>query len=214
MKQTSKGLTIAIIEDVEDIRQNLKEFLEGQEEVGKVIEAGSMEDFFAKGNISDPPDVVLNDIGLPGMNGIEGIKMIRDLFPDTDIIMLTVFSDSEKIFQSICAGATGYALKGTPMPDIYRAILEIKAGGSYMSPSIARKVMNHFIPEKKYKSERLTPKEKQIVEALTEGLSYKLIADKLGMSMDTVRFHIKNIYRKLHVNSKAEVISKAYRGEI
>ncbi len=148
------------------------------------------------------------------MNGIEGIKNIRTLFPDTDIIMLTVFSDSDKIFQSICAGATGYALKGTPMPEIHKAIMEIKAGGSYMSPSIARKVMDFFVPEKKFRSEGLTPKEKQIVEALTEGLSYKLIAAKLNLSMDTVRFHIKNTYRKLQVNSKAEVISKAYRGEI
>lgn len=211
---TSKKLNITIIEDVEDIRINLKEYLEGMDDVASVLAVDSMEAFFEQGNIKHPPDVVLNDIGLPGMNGIEGIKMIRTLFPDTDIIMLTVFSDSDKIFQSICAGATGYALKGTPMPEIYKAILEIKAGGSYMSPSIARKVMNYFIPEKKYKTEGLTPKEKQIVEALTEGLSYKLIADKLSMSMDTVRFHIKNIYRKLHVNSKAEVISKAYRGEI
>jgi len=211
---SNKKLNIAIIEDVEDIRTNLKEYLEGMEDVESVLAVDSMEAFFAQGNIKHPPDVVLNDIGLPGMNGIEGIKMIRTLFPDTDIIMLTVFSDSDKIFQSICAGATGYALKGTPMPEIYKAIMEIKAGGSYMSPSIARKVMNYFIPEKKYKTEGLTPKEKQIVEALTEGLSYKLIADKLSMSMDTVRFHIKNIYRKLHVNSKAEVISKAYRGEI
>lgn len=211
---TEKKISVAIIEDVEDIRVNLKEYLEGQDNIASVMAAGSMEEFFEKGSLSAPPDVVLSDIGLPGMNGIEGIKNIRTLFPDTDIIMLTVFSDSDKIFQSICAGATGYALKGTPMPDIHKAIVEIKAGGSYMSPSIARKVMDFFVPEKKFRSEGLTPKEKQIVEALTEGLSYKLIAAKLNLSMDTVRFHIKNTYRKLQVNSKAEVISKAYRGEI
>ncbi len=211
---TEKKIAVAIIEDVEDIRVNLKEYLEAQENISSVMAAASMEEFFEKKSMVSPPDVVLSDIGLPGMNGIEGIKNIRSLFPDTDIIMLTVFSDSDKIFQSICAGATGYALKGTPMPDIHKAIMEIKAGGSYMSPSIARKVIDFFVPEKKFRSEGLTPKEKQIVEALTEGLSYKLIAAKLNLSMDTVRFHIKNTYRKLQVNSKAEVISKAYRGEI
>jgi DNA-binding NarL/FixJ family response regulator len=211
---SEKKITVAIIEDVEDIRVNLKEYLEGQDDIASVMAAGSMEEFFEKGSIASPPDVVLSDIGLPGMNGIEGIKNIRTIFPETDIIMLTVFSDSDKIFQSICAGATGYALKGTPMPEIHKAIMEIKSGGSYMSPSIARKVMDFFVPEKKFRSEGLTPKEKQIVEALTEGLSYKLIAAKLNLSMDTVRFHIKNTYRKLQVNSKAEVISKAYRGEI
>ncbi len=211
---TEKKIAVAIIEDVEDIRVNLKEYQEAQENISSVMAAASMEEFFEKKSMVSPPDVVLSDIGLPGMNGIEGIKNIRSLFPDTDIIMLTVFSDSDKIFQSICAGATGYALKGTPMPDIHKAIMEIKAGGSYMSPSIARKVIDFFVPEKKFRSEGLTPKEKQIVEALTEGLSYKLIAAKLNLSMDTVRFHIKNTYRKLQVNSKAEVISKAYRGEI
>ncbi len=209
-----KKLHIAIIEDIEDIRENLNEYLNEQEDIASVLAVESMEAFFEQVRHTPPPDVVLNDIGLPGINGIEGIKMIRQRFPETDIIMLTVFSDNDKIFQSICAGATGYALKGTPLPEIYKAIVEIKAGGSYMSPSIARKVMNYFVPQQKFKTEALTLKEKEIVEALTEGLSYKLIADKLSISMDTVRFHIKNIYRKLHVNSKAEVIGKAFRGEI
>ena len=208
---TDNKLNIAVIEDVEDIRENLKEYLESQDDVHSVLISPSMEDFFVRINTVSPPDIILSDIGLPGMNGIEGIKKIRSMFPETDIIMLTVFSDTDKIFQSICAGATGYALKGTPMPDIYKAMLEIKAGGSYMSPSIARKVMNHFMPERKYKTENLTPKEKQIIEVLTEGLSYKLIADKLGMSMDTVRFHIKNIYRKLHVNNKIAALNRFYK---
>ncbi len=209
-----RKLHIAIIEDVEDIRDNLKEYLNGQDNIASVLAVGSMEEFFEKVRHIPPPDVVLNDIGLPGINGIKGIKMIRGHFPDTDIIMLTVFSDHDKIFQSICAGATGYALKGTPLPELYKAIIEITKGGSYMSPSIARKVMNYFVPQHKYKTEILTSKEKEIVATLTEGLSYKLIADKLSISMDTVRFHIKNIYRKLNVNSKAEVIGKAFRGEI
>ena len=208
-------MTIAIIEDVEDIREALAGFLAQSPEITSVRTFPSMELFFkAMSEEPAPPDVILSDIGLPGMNGIEGIKMIGKNYPGTDVIMLTVFSDSDKIFNSLCAGATGYLLKGTPFPDVLKAIKLIHNGGSYMSPSIARKVINYFVPEKKFISDQLTVKEKEIIEGLTEGLSYKLIAAKLEISIDTVRFHIKNIYRKLHVNSKAEVISKAFKGEL
>jgi len=205
---------IAIIEDVEDIRNNLKDYFDIRPEISAVYAYDSMEAFFGHSSLKGIPDIALCDIGLPGMNGIEGIKMIKSIAPETDIIMLTVFSDTEKIFQSLSAGATGYVLKNTPLPEILKAILDIRAGGSYMTPSIARKVIDRFVPDKINFGEKLTTKEKHIVEALTDGLSYKLIAAKLNISMDTVRFHIKNIYRKLHVNSKAEVIGKAYRGEL
>jgi DNA-binding NarL/FixJ family response regulator len=205
---------IAIIEDVEDIRNNLKDYFEMRPEISSVYAYDSMEAFFSHNPLKGMPDIALCDIGLPGMNGIEGIKMIKNMAPETDIIMLTVFSDTEKIFQSLSAGATGYVLKNTPLPEIMKALLDIRAGGSYMTPSIARKVIDRFVPEKISFGEKLTTKEKHIVEALTDGLSYKLIAARLNISMDTVRFHIKNIYRKLHVNSKAEVIGKAYRGEL
>lgn len=211
---TGKKINISIVEDVADIRNNLKEYLCTREEIGTISLFESMEDFLKETNSRNVPDVVFSDIGLPGMSGIEGIKIIKERYPETDVIMLTIFSDSAKIFQSLCSGATGYVLKGSPLPEIMKAVLEIRAGGSYMTPSIARKVIEYFVPEKKYEGELLTIKEKHIVEAMTEGLSYKLIADKLDVSIDTVRFHIKNIYRKLHVNSKAEVISKVYRGEI
>lgn len=207
-------MTIAIIEDVEDIRQSLTDYLIQNPEIESVSAFESMESFFEAMSKAGPPDVILSDIGLPGMDGIEGIKNIRKKYPEADVIMLTVFSDSDKIFNSLCAGATGYLLKGTPFTDVLKAIRLIHNGGSYMSPSIARKVINYFVPEKKFISDQLTSKEKNIIEGLTEGLSYKLIADKLDISIDTVRFHIKNIYRKLHVNSKAEVISKAFKGEL
>ncbi len=210
----NQHFNVAIIEDVEDIRNNLKDYFETRPEIALVYAYESMEAFFGNSHLKGMPDVALCDIGLPGMNGIEGIKMIKNIAPETDIVMLTVFSDTEKIFQSLSAGATGYVLKSTPMPEILKAILDIRAGGSYMTPSIARKVIDRFVPEKINFGESLTPKEKHIVEALTDGLSYKLIAARLNISMDTVRFHIKNIYRKLHVNSKAEVIGKAYRGEL
>ncbi len=206
-------LTLAIVEDIADIRNNLAEFFAGQDEIATVTAVESMEDFFESLGRNRVPDVVLSDIGLPGMSGIEGIKRIKEQYPETDVIMLSVFNNSERIFQSICAGATGYALKDTPLPELKKAVLDVHAGGSYMTPSIARKVMEYFMP-KRASDELLTAKEKQIVVAMTEGLSYKLIADRLSISIDGVRFHIKNIYRKLQVNSKAEVIGKFHKGEL
>ncbi|MFN3444981.1 MAG: DNA-binding response regulator, partial [Bacteroidia bacterium] len=144
----------------------------------------------------------------------DGIKLISTISPETDVIMLTVFMDSEKIFNALCAGATGYLLKGTPMPEILKAIIEIHNGGSYMSPSIARKVVEHFkMPTKRINAD-LTEREREVINCLLDGLSYKLIADRLNISIDTVRFRIKSIYKKLHVNSKAEILSKALKGEI
>jgi DNA-binding NarL/FixJ family response regulator len=208
-----EGLALAIVEDIEDIRVTLADFFRQQSEIASVLAVDSMEAFFEALDEGYKPTVVLSDIGLPGMNGIDGIKRIKEGFPETDIIMLTVFNNSERIFKSICAGATGYALKDTPLPELKKAILDVHAGGSYMTPSIARKVMEHFMP-KKSGDDLLTGKEKQIVIAMTEGLSYKLIADRLSLSIDGVRFHIKNIYRKLQVNSKAEVIGKYHKGEL
>ena len=205
---------LAIVEDTRSVRRNLEEFFHRQEEVTDIWSAGSMEEFFEQIKTEVQPDVILCDIGLPGMNGIEGIKKIKSLFPQIDVIMLTIFNDSDRIFKSLCAGATGYALKGTPLQEIMKAVLEIKAGGSYMSPSIARKVIEYFAPSRNSRQDPLSPKEKQIVRALTDGLSYKLIADRLTISIGTVRTHIKNIYRKLHVNSKTEVINKVIKGEI
>lgn len=204
---------LAIIEDIDDIRNSLTEYFRIQPEIRSVIAMDSMEAFFDLVDGTNVPDLILSDIGLPGMNGIDGIKKIKELYPDTDIIMLTVFNNSDRIFKSICAGATGYALKDTPLPELKKGMLEVRAGGSYMTPSIARKVLEYFAP-KKSAEDQLSAKEHQIIRALTEGLSYKLIADRISISIDTVRFHIKNIYRKLQVNSKAEVIGKYHKGEL
>lgn len=207
-------IKLAIIEDIDDIRESLQDYFDQQPETECILVSNSVESFFDKVDSNDKPDLVLTDIGLPGMNGIEGMKKIKQHWPDVDIIMLTVFKDNDKIFKSICAGATGYLLKDTPLPEIKKAVLEIHNGGSYMTPSIARRVMEYFSPVKKEYDEPLTQKEKQIIMGLTEGLSYKMIGEKLLITIDTVRFHIKNIYRKLQVNSKTEVISKALKGEI
>lgn len=209
-----KTISIAIVEDIDDIREGLKTYFSFQPEISGVDAFGNMEDILERMRNNYRPDVILSDIGLPGIDGINGIKLISAIAPETDVIMLTVFMDSDKIFNALCAGATGYLLKGTPMPEIKKAILEIHAGGSYMSPSIARKVVEHFKAPTQRISNVLTEKEREVIQCLLDGLSYKLIADRLNISIDTVRFRIKSIYKKLHVNSKAEILSKALKGEI
>lgn len=208
-----KTLNLSIIEDIEDIREFYMAYFRQQPEFDAVYGFDSMEAFFESFDQELPmPDIVLSDINLPGMSGIDGIKEIKRKFPDIDIIMLTVLNNSEKIFKSICAGATGYAMKDTELPELKRAILEVNSGGSFMSPSIARKVLEYFAPPQN-KSEPLTPKERQITQGLIDGLSYKMIADRISISHDTVRFHVKKIYRKLQINTKIELIGKYHKGD-
>lgn len=211
-------ITVGIVEDDKDIRLGIQKYLSHQKEFLCEIAAESVEEFLAKTKQGEFPDVILSDIGLPGMSGIDGMRLIKEEHPDVDIVMLTVYNDWQKIFDSLRAGASGYLLKNTPLTDIKKAIETVRAGGSVMSPEIARKVMEYFSTpstiEQKTPESVLTPKEKEIVIGLVDGLSYKMLADRMDISIDTIRFHIKNIYKKLHVNSKAEVISKSLRGEI
>lgn len=151
-------ISLAIVEDIADIRNGLELFFAKQPQIKTVDAFGNMEDILEKLHAGYKPNVILSDIGLPGINGIEGIKLISELTPDTDVIMLTVFMDGDKIFNALCAGATGYLLKGTPMPEILKAVLEIHGGGSYMSPSIARKVVEHFkTPTKRVNADLTEP---------------------------------------------------------
>ncbi|MBT33910.1 MAG: DNA-binding response regulator [Thalassobius sp.] len=209
-------LTIALVEDDKEIREVIALYLRSCNEFKLVEEFNSVEDLMESVDKGQAFNVVLMDIQLPGKSGIEGIKILKERFEHIDIIMLTIYNDEYKIFDSLCAGATGYLLKNTPLVEVKSGILELHKGGSPMSPQIARKVVHFFnkvAPRKKNKV-HLSDRETEIVDALVEGLSYKLIADKLFISVDTVRYHIKNIYRKLQVNSKAEVISKALKGEL
>lgn len=163
------------------------------------------------------PDVVLMDIELPGINGIEAVGMIKAEFPEIKILMQTIFDDDEKIFNSICAGAEGYILKHTSPAEIMEAIKEIHEGGSPMTPSIANRVLKmvKVRPEPGSKeSFDLSAREKEILLCLVKGMSYKMVADACFISIETVNVHIKNIYKKLHVHSKTEAVAKAIRGRI
>lgn len=205
---------VGIVEDKANIRDLITKFLDMQAdfECRAAYESVELMLEYLKTNTLD---VVLMDIQLPGMSGIDGIKIIKRDHPSIEIIMLTVYHDSHKIFDSLMAGASGYLLKHTSLPEIKESIENLMKGGAPMSPQIARKVIEHFNKPVPHKEDSgLTAREQDIVNGLVDGLSYKLIADRFNISLDTVRAHIRNIYKKLHVNSKAEVIAKSLKGEI
>lgn len=208
---------VGIVEDNKKIRDLIQRYLDMQDELRCPVAVESVEEMLEYLKEQEPPRVILMDIQLPGMSGIEGMKRIKQQYPDVEIIMLTVYHDSHKIFDSLCAGASGYLLKSTSLPDIKDSIKNLLNGGAPMSPQIARKVIHFFnkqAEDNKNNDSALTPREQDIVNGLVDGLSYKMIADRYDISIDTVRAHIRNIYKKLHVNSKAEVIAKSLRGEI
>jgi DNA-binding NarL/FixJ family response regulator len=155
------------------------------------------------------PDVVLMDINMPNVDGMEGLRQVRQLFPHIKVLMQTVFDDSEKIFTSIRNGASGYILKKDPPQRILQAIQEVYEGGAVMNPGIAQKVLDFFQPKKI--ENPLTERETQVLTLLAEGLSYKMIADRLALSFHTVNTHAKNIYEKLHVASLGEAIAYYYK---
>jgi DNA-binding NarL/FixJ family response regulator len=165
---------------------------------------------------SNKPSLIVMDIELPGVNGIEATRQIKEQHPDIHILILTVFDDADKIFHSLCAGGSGYLLKDSQPEDIIQALLDVEKGGSPLSPSVARRVVHFFqnnagINIQTYK---LTPKEKEVLQHMVDGKSYKMMGDSLNVSLETIKTHVKNIYKKLHVNSSAEAVVKAIRGGI
>lgn len=207
---------VAIFEDKTTVREAISMLVEGT--YGLEL-AGAYPNCNAViNNIrSSQPDVVLMDIEMPGMTGIEAVKIIKQQFPGITIVMQTVFEDEEKIFHAICNGASGYLLKDTPPSRLMESIIEAHEGGAPMSPSIAKKTLNLFqkflspLADTRQEDYHLTPREKEILHCLVKGHSYKMIAAACIISFDTVRTHIRNIYHKLHVASMTEAVVKAIR---
>jgi DNA-binding NarL/FixJ family response regulator len=207
-------IRVGIIEDDKEIRGAVKEYLDDQRNFKCSLACESVELFMNQLNEQTLPDIILMDIGLPGMSGINGIKLIKEQYPDINTIVFTVYHDSDKIFQSLCAGASGYLLKNAPFSELKQAISIVYEGGASMSPQIARNVIEFFQEPKRKPESVLTDKEREIVMGLVDGMSYQMIADQSYISIETVRSHIKNIYKKLQIHSKAELIKKSFEGNI
>ena len=206
-------IRVVIFEDNSLLRDSLYQLINGSPGLTCTGAFANCEDILF--NIKKTnPDVVLMDIQMPGKDGIEGVKIIKKHFPEIKIIMQTVVEDDEKIFASICSGASGYLLKNTTPARLLQAMVEANEGGAPMTPAIAGKVLEKFRKQTPVRSEELeylSGREKEILECLVEGMSYKMIASFCKISIDTVRFHIRNIYEKLHVSSKSEAVAKALR---
>lgn len=203
-------IAVAIVEDIKDIREGLQILIDNSDGF-MCREVYSNAEQALNLIPQSQPDVVLMDINLPGMNGIECTRHLKPKCPSTQFIMSTVYEDDENIFESLKAGATGYLLKKTEPGKILDAIKEVFHGGSPMSTQIARKVIASFQSKKGIDEvEILTPKEKEILKALAKGLRYKEIASDMNISVETVRSHARNIYVKLHVQSRTEALNKIY----
>lgn len=209
----TRPIRVAIVEDDGEIRQLLRNILQRAEAM-QVVGSYPDADAFLADRERIAPDVVLMDIGLPGLNGIECVRKAKPLAPATQYLMSTVFENPAYIHQSLCAGATGYLLKNADPEEIIAAVRDIHAGGSPMSPPIARLVVASFQHQAQLQiqDELLTDRERGVLDQLANGLMYKEIAAKAGISTETVRKHVRNIYQKLEVNSRMEALRKVYPG--
>ncbi|HNK41500.1 MAG TPA: response regulator transcription factor [Flavobacteriales bacterium] len=203
---------VIAFDDNKDLREMFRMLVDAQADMVCVVVLPDLSQLMRDIDAAQP-DVIVMDIQMPGMNGIDGVKAIKTRYPEARILMQTVFEDEDKVFDAICAGASGYILKTASADEMVGAIRSVHAGGSPMTPSIAAKVLARFranaapnSPEEEY---NLTQRERDVLGLLVKGLSYKMIADRIGISFHTVDSHIRKIYDKLHVSGMAEAVSKA-----
>lgn len=206
---------VAIIEDIKSIRESLGELLNISDGYECISVYPSMEEALKRISFN-VPEIVLCDIGLPGINGIDGMKILLGQHPELLFIMLTVYDDNERIVEAICSGASGYLLKNTPPDRLIASMDEVVSGGAPMSPEIARSVIDLFRinPPPKKVDHGLTPHETRILRMLVDGHNYKTAAAELKVSVNTISFHMRNIYGKLQVHSKSEAVAKALKDRL
>ncbi|HWT01938.1 MAG TPA: response regulator transcription factor [Pyrinomonadaceae bacterium] len=215
MSSPPELIKVAIVEDRREIRDGLGMLINGTEGYRVTGSYRSMEEALEKVG-HNLPDLVLSDIGLPGMSGIEGVRILKERHPDLMIVMLSVYDDDDRIFDALCAGANGYLLKKTPPARLIESLREAATGGAPMSPEVARRVVHLFRefrpPERA--DYQLTPHETRLLKLLVEGHNYKTAAFELNVSVNTIAFHMKHIYEKLQVHSKSEAVAKALQNRI
>lgn len=205
-------MRVVLIEDQRRTREGLVSLIHGSPGMQVVGQYGSAAEALPRVGAA-APDVILTDLGLPGMSGIELVRRLRDLLPQVPILVLTVYGDDQQVFNALCAGACGYLLKDVEPARLLAAIRELHEGGAPMSPEIARRVVLMFqkLAPVKTGDAGLSQRELQVLQLLAEGHSYKTCADRLSVSHDTIRFHVRNIYERLHVHSKSEAVIKALK---
>ena len=209
------SIRVAIVEDNHALRDGLAQLIGGTPGYTLVGAWPNCQGMLASVR-EVRPEVLLMDIQLPGMSGIDGVRRLKELMPAVEVLMLTVFEEEEKIFDSLCAGASGYLLKRTPPGVLLEAIKDVNTGGAPMTPKVARRVLSSFQEARNRGNDRvdLTERERQVLAGLVKGHTYQAIANERHISIDTVRSHVKNIYQKLQVNSKAEAVAVALRGKL
>ena len=215
METVTTNIKTAVVEDMRDIREGLATLINFTDGFTCTGAFRSMEDAIHRIR-HDVPDVLLSDIGLPGMNGIEGIKILKEKFPQMTVLMLTVYEDDERIFDALCAGASGYLLKRTSPAKILENIREAVSGGAPMSPEVANRVIRLFRdirPPERVEYD-LTPHETRLLKLLVEGHNYTTAAEELRVSYNTIKFHMRHIYEKLQVHSKSEAVAKALQNRL
>jgi DNA-binding NarL/FixJ family response regulator len=208
-------LNVAIVEDQPNIREGLRILIDGTTGYRCTGAYSTIEKALPQFE-REAPDVALVDIGLPGVSGIEGARIVRERFPAVQVIILTVYDDDERIFQALCAGAFGYLLKNTPPARLIESIREVANGGAPVSPEIARRVITLFqrVHRPQTAEQDLTPHELRILKLLVEGHNYKSAGALLGVTVNTISFHVRRIYEKLQVHSKSEAVAKALRSNL
>jgi DNA-binding NarL/FixJ family response regulator len=208
-------IEVAIVEDRREIRESLALLIGGTEGFKCIGSYRSMEEALDKLK-HHQPHLLLSDIGLPGMSGIEGVAILKERYPDLLILMLTVYDDDERIFDAMCAGASGYLLKKTPPARLLDSLREVASGGAPMSPEVARRVVALFreIRPPERADYELTPHETRLLKLLVQGHNYKTAATELGVTVHTVSFHLRSIYEKLQVHSKSEAVAKALQNRL